>query len=321
MKIVVGGAAGYEQVPGLDRIANRFEVAFAPDDGSLKTHLPEAEVFVSWTYAGSGLEKHWSCARNLKWVHWCGAGVRPVLFDDFVASNVVLTNARGIFDQAMAEYVLGVMLAFTIGLPGMLEEQRNRRWTYRQSELVQGSHAVVFGVGSIGQRIARVLQSAGVSVSGVGRTARSTATVFGGVLGGDDRFAALAQADWVIAVMPETSGTTGYFGVEEFAAMRPSARFINVGRGNSVDEAALLAALVENRIAGAALDVFREEPLPQASQLWSAPNLIVTPHVSGDFKGFEAAVCSQFLDNLERYSSGLDLLNVVDKRAGYVAAG
>ncbi|MGE3873485.1 MAG: D-2-hydroxyacid dehydrogenase [Parvibaculaceae bacterium] len=321
MKIVVGGAAGYEQVPGLESVADRYDIAFAPDDGSLGAHLAEAEVFVSWTYAGSSLEKHWSCAKNLKWVHWCGAGVKPVLFGDFVASDVVLTNARGIFDQAMAEYVLGVMLAFATGLPGMLEEQRARRWTYRQSELVHGSRAVIFGVGSIGRRIARLLQSAGVSVTGVGRTARPASPVFGHVLAGEDRLAALAQADWVIAVMPETSETKGYFGVEAFAAMRPSARFINVGRGNSVDEAALLAALLENRIAGAALDVFGEEPLPQASPLWSAPNLIVTPHVSGDFKGFEAAVCSQFLDNLDRYSAGKGLLNVVDKRAGYVTAG
>ena len=321
MKIVFGGAAGYEQVPGLDKIANRYDIAFAPDDASLKTHLPGAEIFVSWTYTGSGLEKNWSFAKSLKWVHWCGAGVKPVLFDDFVASDVVLTNARGIFDRVMAEYVLGVMLAFTTGLPAMLEEQRARRWTYRQSDILEGSHAVIFGVGSIGQRIGQLLRSAGVSVTGVGRTPRSTSTVFGQVLGRNDRLAAIADADWVIAVMPDTTETKGYFGVEEFAAMRASARFINVGRGNSVDEAALLAALVENRIAGAALDVFREEPLPKESQLWSAPNLIVTPHVSGDFKGFEAAVSAQFLDNLERYSAGVDLVNVVDKRRGYVNAG
>jgi phosphoglycerate dehydrogenase-like enzyme len=320
MKIVIGGASDYQQVPWLEKVAKRYEIAFAPDDGSLKTHLSDAEVFVSWTYTGSGLQKNWSLAKSLRWVHWCGAGVRPVLFDDFIASDVVLTNARGVFDQAMAEYVLGMMLAFTMGIPKMLEEQHARRWTYRQCEVVEGSRAVIFGVGSIGQRIGEVLQSAGVSVVGVGRTARRTSTVFGAVLDRNDRLAAIAEADWVIAVMPDTAETRGYFGVAEFAAMRPSCRFINVGRGSSVDEAALLAALVESRIAGAALDVFREEPLPSTSQLWSAPNLIVTPHVSGDFKGFEAAVCAQFLGNLERYVAGLDLVNVVDKRAGYVHA-
>lgn len=320
MKIVVGGAAGFAEVPWLQTVADRYEIAFAPDDTALVQHLPDAEVFISWSYTGSGLAKNWALARKLKWVHWCGAGVKPVLFDGFVASDVLLTNARGIFDKAMAEYVLGTMLAFTVGLPGMLEEQRARRWTYRQSELIAGTHAAIFGVGSIGQRIGQVLQSAGVSVVGVGRTARRTATVFGQVLGRDDRLAAIAAADWVIAVMPETPDTEGYFGVDEFGAMRPSARFINVGRGNSVDEAALLAALTQNRIAGAALDVFRAEPLPPESPLWAAPNLIVTPHVSGDYKGFEADVCAQFLANLERYSTGAKLLNIVDKRAGYVTA-
>lgn len=318
MKIVIGGASGYGQVPWLDKVADRYEIAFAPDDASLKTHLPGAEVFMSWSYTGSGLEKNWRLGKTLKWVHWCGAGVKPVLFPDFVESDVVLTNARGIFDQAMAEYVLGMMLAFTTGLPGMLEEQRAKRWTYRQSEFVAGTRAVIFGVGSIGQRIAQVLQLAGVSVAGVGRTARETSTVFGGILGRDERLTAISQADWVIAVMPDTPETRGYFGAEEFAAMRASARFINVGRGSSVDEPALLAALAEGRIAGAALDVVREEPLPNTSPLWSAPNLIVTPHVSGDFKGFEAAVCAQFLENLERYSAGESLMNVVDKQAGYV---
>lgn len=321
MKIVIGGAAGYDEVPGLHKVAGRYDIAFAPDDVSLKEYLPEAEIFVSWSFRGSGLEKNWALAKRLKWVHWCGAGVRPALFEGLVASDVTLTNARGIFDQAMAEYVLATMLAFGTGLPQMQEEQRARRWTYRQSELIGGTRAVIFGVGSIGQRIAQLLQAVGVAITGVGRTARATSTIFGNVLGRNDRISAIGEADWVIAVMPETSETDGYFGVEEFAAMRPSARFINVGRGNSVDEAALLAALTQNRIAGAALDVFREEPLPRDSQFWSTPNLIVSPHVSGDYKDYERAVCSQFLDNLERYATGATLLNVVDKKAGYVSMG
>jgi phosphoglycerate dehydrogenase-like enzyme len=318
MKILIGGAAGYGEVPGLKAVADRHEITFAPDDAALKTRLPTTEVFVSWSFRGSGLEQNWALAKNLKWVHWCGAGVKPALFDDLVASDVVLTNARGIFDQAMAEYVLGLLLAFGLGLPQMLEEQRAHRWTYRQSELVAGTRAVVFGVGGIGQRIGELLKAAGISVKGVGRRPRATSTVFGHVLGREHRLSAIAEADWIIAVMPETSDTDRYFGIEEFAAMRPSARFINVGRGNSVDEAALLAAIEQKRIAGAALDVFQNEPLPKYSQLWSTPGVIVSPHVSGDFKGFEAAICAQFLENLERYSAGRRLLNIVDKHAGYV---
>ena len=318
MKIVISGATRYEDVPGLRKVADRYDIAFAPDDAALKVHLPGAEVFVSWTFRGSHLEQNWGLATSLKWVHWCGAGVKPALFNDLVASNVVLTNARGIFDQAMAEYVLGTMLAFGIGLPQMLDEQRAHRWTYRQSELIAGTRAVIFGVGGVGQRIGVVLHAVGVLVTGVGRTPRQTSTVFGKILGRQHRLSAITDADWVISAMPETPDTEGYFGVEEFGAMRTTARFINVGRGNSVNEAALLAALTEKRIAGAALDVFREEPLSPNSQFWRTPGVIVSPHVSGDYKGFEQAICAQFLDNLERYTQGTKLLNIVDKQAGYV---
>jgi phosphoglycerate dehydrogenase-like enzyme len=320
MKIVIGGAAGYEDVPGLSIVADRYDIAFAPDDAALKVHLPGAEVFVSWSFRGSRLEQNWGLATNLKWVHWCGAGVKPALFDDLVASHIVLTNARGIFDQAMAEYVLGTMLAFGISLPQMLDEQRAQRWTYRQSELIAGTRAVIFGVGGVGQRIGEVLHAVGVMVRGVGRRPRQTSTVFGEILGRQHRLSAIIDADWVIDAMPETPETEGYFGVEEFAAMRNTTRFINVGRGTSVNETALLAALAQKRIAGAALDVFREEPLSPDSQFWRMPGVIVSPHVSGDYKGFEQAICAQFLDNLERYTRGTKLLNIVDKQAGYVAA-
>lgn len=320
MKIVIGGASGFKDVPRLQRGVSGHEVYFAPDDSALREYLPLADIFVSWSFRRSGLEQHWPLATRLKWVHWCGAGVTPALFPALVQSNVVLTNARGIFDQAMAEYVLGMMLAFGLRLPSMLDEQRARRWTYRQSQLVLGTQAVIFGVGGIGQRIAEVLKAAGVRVIGVGRRARETTTVFGRVLGHGDRMAAIAAADWVITVMPDTPETKGYFGHPEFSAMKRGAHFINVGRGNCVDEASLLDALKEGRIAGAALDVFGLEPLPKNSPFWNAPGLLVTPHIAGDFQGFEDAMCEQFLDNLDRFTKEEALVNVVDKLAGYVVA-
>ncbi|MEJ2890635.1 D-2-hydroxyacid dehydrogenase [Actinomycetospora aeridis] len=318
MKIVIGGASGHDDVPVLASLADRHEVAFAPDDAALQHHLPGAEVFVSWTFRGSGLERHWALARELAWVHWCGAGVRPALFDAMVASDVVLTNARGIFDRAMAEYVLGTVLAFSLDLPRSLEEQRARRWTHRHSELLFGTTAVVFGVGAIGTRIGELLAAAGVAVHGVGRTARDTSTVFGRVHGHAERFTLLADADWVVAVLPDTPGTEGYFGAAEFAAMRPSARFVNVGRGSTVVEPDLVAALRRGRIAGAALDVVAEEPLPSGSELWALPQVIVTPHMSGDYRGFEDDLCHQFLGLLAAHEAGAPMDNVVDKHAGYV---
>ncbi|TDQ58791.1 phosphoglycerate dehydrogenase-like enzyme [Actinomycetospora succinea] len=318
MRIVIGGAAGFDDVPVLRELADRHDVAFAPDDAALAEHLPTAEVFVSWTFRGSGLERHWPLARRLRWVHWCGAGVRPALFGDLVASDVVLTNARGVFDRAMAEYVLGTILAFALRLPAALEEQRHRRWTYRHSERLEGTTAVVVGVGAIGRRVGELLAAAGVTVHGIGRTARETDTVFGRVHGRDDRVTLLGRADWVVAVMPDTPGTEGWFGADEFGAMKPTARFVNVGRGSTVVERDLVEALRDGRIAGAALDVVAEEPLPADSPLWTLPGVILTPHMSGDYEGFEDDLCRQFLRLLAQDEAGVAPDNVVDKQAGYV---
>ena len=127
-----------------------------------------------------------------------------------------------------------------------------------------------------------------------------------------------ADADWVIGVLPGTEETRAFFDAGFFAAMKPTARFINIGRGMSVDEPALLDALQSGGIAGAGLDVFATEPLPDDDPLWSAPNLIVSPHISGDYLEYQQDLVAQFLGNVDRYLSGEPLINVVDKAAGYV---
>jgi len=130
---------------------------------------------------------------------------------------------------------------------------------------------------------------------------------------------ALAGADYVVAIPPLTAETAGMFGAAQFKAMKPTARFINMGRGQLIDEAALIAALKAFHIAGAALDVFETEPLPEASPLWDRPNVIVSPHMSGDYEGHEEDVVGLFVANFERYKAGQPLANVVDKVLGFAA--
>ncbi len=318
MKLLVNGAEKLDDAPGLEAVAGRVDITFAPDETSLAEALPAAEVLLGMDFRGRALTNQWHRANRLKWIHWGGAGVDAVLFPALVESDVVLTNARGIFDAAMAEYVLAYMLAETKGLRTTWQAQAERRWAYRHRPKLAGSRAAVFGVGSIGRRMAALLRAVGVEVIGVGRSARGGDPVFGAILGHADRLTAAAQADWLIGVLPSTPETENFFSAEIFAAMKPGARFINIGRGNAVDEAALLATLEEERIAGALLDVFHEEPLDASSPLWAAPNLVVSPHMSGDYVGCLADVVRQFLTNLARYQAGEDLLNVVDKQAGYV---
>jgi len=250
-------------------------------------------------------------------VHWAGAGVDAALFPALRHSEVTLTNARGVFDQPMAEYVLGLVLCFAKGYPGTVRAQAARRWDFRLTETIHGRSALVVGVGSIGSAIGGLLAATGMRVTGIGRSARTGDPVFDRVHGLEELDALLPQADFVVNVTPSTPETRGLFGRSRFQAMKSTARFINVGRGDAVDETALAGVLESGRIAGAALDVFTSEPLPADSPLWRLDNLIVSPHMSGDVHDSIPALVGQFVDNLDRYLQGEALENVVDKERGY----
>jgi phosphoglycerate dehydrogenase-like enzyme len=318
--VVITGAEDIAEIPGIERLAKHAELRLACDQTTLRDALRGADVLLGWSFRDTSLRAAWEAAGALRWVHWGGAGVDAVLFPELVASDVVLTNSRGVFDRAVAEYVLGLVLAFAKDLPGTLRAQCRRQWDYRLSERVDGHTALVVGVGSIGREIARLLGAVGMRVVGVARRTRTADPDFAAVhtTGALDEL--LGEADYVIAATPHTEQTAGLFDARRFAAMKPTARFINVGRGTLVDEAAFASALANGTIAGGALDVFQAEPLPESSPLWSAPNLIISPHMSGDYEGYPNALAEIFLDNFRRYRAGRPLLNVVDKRLGYVPA-
>lgn len=318
--IVITGARDASEIPGLEAVAAEADVRLPQDQSELCTALRGADVLLGWSFRDTSLREAWENADTLRWIHWGGAGVDAVLFPELVESTVVLTNSRGVFDRPMAEYVLGLVLAFAKGLPRTLEAQRAGEWDYRRTERIDERTALVFGTGSIGREIARLLRAAGMRVLGIGRRARARDPDFGEVHSASELDTLLGEADYVVAAAPHTPETAGLFDARRFAAMRPTARFINVGRGTLVDEAALASALEAGAIAGAALDVFLIEPLPPDSALWRAPNLIISPHMSGDYQEYPRALARIFIDNFRRYRRGEPLCNVVDKRAGYVPA-
>jgi phosphoglycerate dehydrogenase-like enzyme len=210
------------------------------------------------------------------------------------------------------------MLAFAKDLLGVVEGHRQREWRHRPTELLTGKRLLVAGVGPIGRAIGRAGRDLGMEVRGVGRRARSGDDVFQSIAGTDGLAAAAGWADYVVDALPATPATRHLFDASVFDSMRRSARFINVGRGTTVVEGALIDAIREERIGGAALDVFEREPLPSDSPFWELPNTIVSPHMSGDFEGWLEAVVRLFVENLRRFVAGRPLLNVVDKREGYV---
>jgi len=317
--LVVQGASRIDEVPRLGELRDQAEIRFATSTEELRAALPGAAAMLGWNFRADSLREAWDSAGKLRWIHWCGAGVDAAMFPELVQSEVQLTNARGIFDQPMAEWVLGMILGFAKRFPQTLEFQARREWNYRMSETIAGKQALVVGVGSIGRAVGRLLQAAGMQVDAIGRSARDGGSDFDQIHAIGDLQAHLALADYVILITPLTPETRNLFGAAEFDAMAPQARFINIGRGALVVEPDLLQALHNGEIAGAALDVFVEEPLPTESPFWTAPNCLVSPHMSGDYLEFKAAMADQFMVNWVNYLAGKPLINEVDKALGFVS--
>ena len=319
INLVIQGIDDPGVVPGIEALQGRANIRCASSLEALSSALVGADAMLGWNFRAADLQKAWPHADRLRWIHWCGAGVDALLFEELVASDVVVTNARGIFDEPMAEYALGLILAMAKGFVRSWRAQAEHRWDYRQAERIAERRALVVGAGSIGRAIARTLASAGLEVALMGRSERDNDPEFGHIYGIGSLNDELGCADYVVLITPLTSATRGLFGAEQFAAMPKHARFINLGRGALVDEAALLDALQRSDIAGAALDVFQTEPLPGDSPLWDAPNLMVSPHMSGDFHDHHRVMSEQFLRNFDAFEAQQPLQNVVNKQLGFVA--
>ncbi|KAF4409484.1 MULTISPECIES: D-2-hydroxyacid dehydrogenase [Streptomyces] len=309
---------GSDPAPRLDRLSGRARVVFADED-SLPGLLPSADALLVWDFTSDAVRDAWpGGGPRPRWVHTASAGVDRLLSPELTSSDVVLTNARGVFEQPIAEYTAGLVLAMAKDFHGTWELQRRKRWRHRETMRLADSRAVVVGSGPIGRAVGRTLAALGVSVELVGRTERENDSEFGRVHGNAALEDLLPSADWVISAAPLTESTHGMFDARLFGLMRPTARFLNVGRGPLVVERDLAAALRKGALAGAALDVFEHEPLAGDSELWDLPGLLVSPHMSGDTVGWRDALADQFMDNFDRWAAGKPLLNVVDKRLGYV---
>jgi phosphoglycerate dehydrogenase-like enzyme len=317
-RVAVLGASPRDEPPGIEAIGDTVDLVVPEDEARLDGALEGAEVLFAWRPNGEALSKAWGSAGSLKWIQSASAGVDSLLFPDLAASHVVVTNARGIYEDAMAEYVLGLMLVMSKGLRGVLERQGRAEWDHRQTERLERKRVLVAGTGPIGRAIARDCRALRMSVRGVARTAHPGDADLVEIFGVERLTEAVATADYVVNALPATEETHHLFDREVFMAMSPSARFVNVGRGSTVDEAALIRTLQDGGIAGAALDVFEDEPLPPDSPLWAMPNVIISPHMAGDAAGWREAAVELFVRNLERYLTGRPLLNVVDKMRGYV---
>jgi phosphoglycerate dehydrogenase-like enzyme len=261
-----------------------------------------------------------AAAQSVRWIQLSSAGVEGYISDVMRRSGIILTNARGVYGVGGAEHVLGEMLIFTRRLHKMIEAQRERRWDnaiYQALPTLQGQTLGVVGLGGIGSQIARRGKAFGMTVRAIKRHPDEPPAYVDHLAGLEGLDDLLAASDHVALVLPITPETRNLVDAARLARMKPTAYLYNIGRGAVVDEAALIAALQAQRLAGAALDVFVEEPLPADSPLWDLPNVILTPHVAANGPSDWITVASLFADNLRRYRAGQPLLNVVDFDLGY----
>lgn len=275
-----------------------------------------AEVVYSVRFAGTPGFPRAALVENLavRWVSVGGSGTDHL--GSWDPAHVTVTNAAGVAADVMAEYALGAMLHFSLDLPGFRRAQERREWVPGRVSTISGKTVLIIGLGHTGQAAARRFRTMQLRVLGV--RARPAPTEGADEVHGTEALPELwPRVDFVLICVPLLPSTRGLIGAEAFAKMKPGAVLVDVSRGGVVNEAALMAALDAGTLKGAALDVFAIEPLPADHPLWGYENVIVTPHCSSVFEGWELKAVSMFVDNLARYRRGEPLSNIVDPARGY----
>ena len=307
------GGIALQPAEGLDRSEITYP-RFHPGL-DLAPILAQVEVIIASRLPGDIRER----APRLRWVQALGAGVDHLMPAEALRrADYLVTNVSGVHAIPMAETVLSMMLAFAKAWPSLLAEKRRHIWQRRLLGELHGKTLGLLGLGRIGSEVARVGKAVGMRVIGVRRSpGGSPPANVDEVMARADVPRLLEASDYVVCCLPFTPETYHLIGERQLRTMRPTAVLINVGRGPVVDEQALVRALREGWIAGAGLDVFEEEPLPESSPLWDLDNVLIMPHVGGDTDRYMERCTALVCENLRRYAEGQPLLNLVDTQQGY----
>jgi phosphoglycerate dehydrogenase-like enzyme len=278
----------------------------------------KAEVILHWAGPRDLLRAVFLASPQVRWIHSRSAGLDKVLFPELVASAVPLTNGSGVFSASLGEFALTAMLFFAKDLPRMQRNQRARRWEQFDVEMIAGRTVGIVGYGDIGRAVAARARALGMTVLALKRHAPATPDpLIGKFFTPSDLSAMLAASDYVVVSAPLTPETHHMISDAAFAAMKPNAVLINVGRGPVVDQAALVRALNGKRIRGAGLDVFEQEPIPPDDPIWSFENVLVSPHCADHTSDWLNDAMRFFLAQYDRFRKGEPLQNIVEKHLGY----
>lgn len=281
-----------------------------------KTHLPTADIVV--TYGEDLTARDIESANNLKWIMVASAGIEKMPHAAIAERGIVVSNVRGIHKTPMAESALAHLLSLKRSLPFIYDNKRKKEWNRKtKSSELSGSTAVIFGPGAIGSEIGRLLQAFGVHTIGCNRTGKES-EYMDEMVSFNDSLDVLSKADIIISVLPSTKETRHLLKAEHFQEMKETAIFMNLGRGDLVEDRIMLEALQNNEIAYAVLDVFEQEPLPDDHPYWSMDNVIISPHVSSHSGKYVERALDVFIPNLHAWLSGTKTpTNPVDMERGY----
>lgn len=279
--------------------------------------LADADAAVRWDLGDEGIRAVLDQAPSLRWLHSPGAGVERWPLDVLAERNIVLTNGAGVFAIPIAEWVLTTMLTIVKNTDAVREAQRAHSWARElPADELYGKTLLVLGAGGIGREIIKRADAFGMRIWASNRSGRAV----GGaerVVDDDGWRDLLPDCDFVVSTLPMTPATAKMIGAAELARFKPSAWLLNVGRGATIDEIALVQALRAGVLGGAALDAWTTEPLPADDPAWSLPNMIVSPHISGSSSVGRTRGLQLFVENLLRFNAGEPLTNVVDLSTGY----
>jgi len=301
----------------LDSVPTSVRVVFGETPHDFGADLSRADAILAWWRGRDALDPILAAAPQVRWIHASAAGLDHLVSPALAASSAILTNSRGVYGEALGEYVVAAMLYFVKNLARLRDAQARHAWEHFEGERLAGKVLGIIGYGDIGAAIAQRATALGMQVLAYRRRPELSA--------GDPNVArvvsqlrdAVAPADFVALATPLTPETRHLFGAEQLSWMRASAVLINVGRGETIDEPALIDALQRHAIRGAALDVFETEPLPATNPLWSMPQVLLSPHSADRVDGWLDRTMELFLANLDRFVRGEPLANVVDPRRGY----
>jgi phosphoglycerate dehydrogenase-like enzyme len=294
-------------------LAERAELVALPRGQSPSDeHCARAEGLLAWGVPPGLLPR----MPRLRWAQALTAGVEGWLALPDLPAGLTLTSARGTHFESMPENILGALFYLTKPYAAIAEDQKRGHWARRIATPLNGQTLGILGLGAIGQAVARLAVALGMRVIGTSRRATPLPGL-AEVLPPEGTDAVLAAADFLLLLLPATPATESFIDAGRLARMKPTAWLLNFGRGALIDDDALIAAVREKRIAGAILDVFRQEPLPATHPFWTTPGIMVLPHIGGPHPRRDAIVARLFAENLGRFLAGEPLREVVDRQAGY----